>query len=154
MERVEHNKANQLMKKEQDWMRRMPKARTTKSKSRIDAFYDIQEKASGKKKEAELRLEIWRRLVSELEGPRELERMKETIAVLAEEQSLSGAQIKSAILSAMFAAGSDGGPLGAEHLLRGVDRELGKEGRRVGADLRARLLAKDGRALIEESLDA
>jgi ABC transport system ATP-binding/permease protein len=40
-------KARNLLKKELEWMRRMPKARTTKSKSRIDAFYDLKEKASG-----------------------------------------------------------------------------------------------------------
>lgn len=56
--RVELAKANRLLKKEQEWMRRMPKARTTKSKSRIDAFYDLKEKATGKKKEAELKLEV------------------------------------------------------------------------------------------------
>ncbi len=41
-------KARKLMKKELEWMRRSPKARTTKSKSRIDSFYKIQEKASQK----------------------------------------------------------------------------------------------------------
>ena len=41
------DKARNLMRKELDWMRRMPKARTTKSKSRIDAFYDLKEKAAG-----------------------------------------------------------------------------------------------------------
>jgi ABC transport system ATP-binding/permease protein len=41
------DKARNLMKKELEWMRRMPKARTTKSKSRIDAFYDLKEKAAG-----------------------------------------------------------------------------------------------------------
>jgi ABC transport system ATP-binding/permease protein len=41
------DKARNLMKKELEWMRRMPKARTTKSKSRIGAFYDLKEKAAG-----------------------------------------------------------------------------------------------------------
>lgn len=39
-------KAQSLMKTELEWMRRQPKARTTKSKSRIDAFDDIQSQAS------------------------------------------------------------------------------------------------------------
>lgn len=34
------DKAKNLYRKELEWMRRQPKARTTKSKSRIDAFYD------------------------------------------------------------------------------------------------------------------
>jgi ATP-binding cassette subfamily F protein uup len=41
----EADKARNLMKKELEWMRKQPKARGTKSKSRIEAFYDLQEKA-------------------------------------------------------------------------------------------------------------
>lgn len=37
-------KNKNLLKKELEWMRRMPAARTTKSKSRIDAFYDLEDK--------------------------------------------------------------------------------------------------------------
>lgn len=47
-ERVEVEKARNLYKKELEWMRRMPKARTTKSKARIDAFYDIKSTATKK----------------------------------------------------------------------------------------------------------
>lgn len=38
-------KTKKLYKKELDWMRRSPQARTTKAKSRIDKFYDIKDKA-------------------------------------------------------------------------------------------------------------
>ena len=38
-------KTKKLFKKELEWMRRSPQARTTKAKSRIDKFYDIKEKA-------------------------------------------------------------------------------------------------------------
>lgn len=55
---VEAGKAKQLMKKELEWMRRMPKARGTKSKARIDSFYDIQAKANSRKKQQELKLEV------------------------------------------------------------------------------------------------
>lgn len=43
---------------ELEWMRRMPQARTTKSKSRIESFYELDEKVSGKqvKKGAEINL--------------------------------------------------------------------------------------------------
>lgn len=37
-------KNKNLLKKELEWMRRMPAARTTKSQSRIDAFYDLESK--------------------------------------------------------------------------------------------------------------
>ena len=44
-EAVEQHKNKILFKKELDWMRRQPKARTTKSKSRIDDFQEIKQKA-------------------------------------------------------------------------------------------------------------
>jgi ATP-binding cassette subfamily F protein uup len=55
---VETDKARQLMKKELEWLRRQPKARTHKSKSRIQAFDGIKEKATGLKKEQELDLQL------------------------------------------------------------------------------------------------
>ena len=57
-ESVEHHKSKQLFKKELDWMRRQPKARTTKSKSRIDDFQAIKEKAGMRRKSHEMQLEI------------------------------------------------------------------------------------------------
>lgn len=44
-EKAETEKARSLYRKELDWMRKTPQARTTKSKSRIDSFYEIEEKA-------------------------------------------------------------------------------------------------------------
>ena len=38
-------RANNLFRKELDWMRRQPQARATKAKSRIDSFYDLEKKA-------------------------------------------------------------------------------------------------------------
>jgi ATP-binding cassette subfamily F protein uup len=52
------SKAGKLMKKELEWMRRSPKARTTKSKARITNFEIIKEKATNKKVKNELNLEI------------------------------------------------------------------------------------------------
>jgi ABC transport system ATP-binding/permease protein len=50
------DKARNLLRKELDWMRRMPKARTTKSKSRIDSFYDLEEKAAGTQDAGNIRI--------------------------------------------------------------------------------------------------
>ena len=55
---VEISKAGKLLKKELEWIRRSPKARTTKSKSRISSFYKIKEKAHSKKVKQELQLEV------------------------------------------------------------------------------------------------
>lgn len=41
----ELDRANNILRKELEWMRRQPQARGTKSKSRIDAFYDLEKKA-------------------------------------------------------------------------------------------------------------
>lgn len=57
-EATETAKAKQLFKKELDWMRRQPKARTTKSKSRIDDFSEIRERAHKRRKDHEVQLEI------------------------------------------------------------------------------------------------
>ena len=58
LEQVTIGKAKNLFKKELDWMRRQPKARTTKSKSRIDDFYDIKEKAHQRRLDHQVQLEI------------------------------------------------------------------------------------------------
>ncbi len=58
LEEVTTEKAKNLFKKELDWMRRQPKARTTKSKSRIDDFYQIKEKAQQRRTEHKVQLEI------------------------------------------------------------------------------------------------
>ena len=46
LRKVEAHRAGQLMKRELEWLRRMPKARTGKSKSRIDAFDKIKVRAT------------------------------------------------------------------------------------------------------------
>jgi ATP-binding cassette subfamily F protein uup len=55
---TETNKAKQLYKKELGWMRKQPKARTTKSKSRIDDFADIKHKAHQRRKDHVVELEL------------------------------------------------------------------------------------------------
>lgn len=51
-------KAQQLYKKELDWMRRQPKARTTKSKSRIEDFHEIKHRASQRRQDHKVQLEL------------------------------------------------------------------------------------------------
>nr|WP_262902515.1 ABC-F family ATP-binding cassette domain-containing protein [Lutimonas saemankumensis] len=52
------SKAKNLFKKELEWMRRQPKARTTKSKSRIDDFHEIKKIAHQRRKDHQVQLEI------------------------------------------------------------------------------------------------
>jgi ABC transport system ATP-binding/permease protein len=58
VEGAEIHKAQRLMLKELEWLRKQPRARTTKSKSRIAAFDSIEEKAGSGKKKQELSLGI------------------------------------------------------------------------------------------------
>jgi len=55
---TEVGKAKQLFKKELEWMRRQPKARTTKSKSRIDDFSEIKSKAHKRRNDHKIELDI------------------------------------------------------------------------------------------------
>lgn len=52
------DKAKNMYRKELEWMRKQPKARTTKSKSRIDAFYDVEEKANAQRNDDRLELNV------------------------------------------------------------------------------------------------
>ncbi len=58
VEQTTLGKAKNLFKKELDWMRRQPKARTTKSKSRIEDFHQIKEKAHKRREDHKVQLEI------------------------------------------------------------------------------------------------
>lgn len=53
---TETDRARNLMRKELEWMRRQPQARATKAKSRIDAFYTLEEKAQQRREEEGIRL--------------------------------------------------------------------------------------------------
>ena len=54
VKRATAEKAGQLLKHELEWMRSTPQARTGKSKSRIDAFYDLKDKAKVQQVEEQL----------------------------------------------------------------------------------------------------
>ena len=51
-------KNKNLLRKELEWMRRQPKARSTKSKSRIDSFYDLEDKTKGRQEKSKLELSV------------------------------------------------------------------------------------------------
>lgn len=56
--KVEVTKARNLLKKELEWMRRQPRARGTKSKYRVEAFYELEKKASQDLKKDRLELDL------------------------------------------------------------------------------------------------
>jgi ATP-binding cassette subfamily F protein uup len=51
-------KAKNLLKTELEWMRRMPKARRHKAKSRIESFYEIKERASNRTEEKSININV------------------------------------------------------------------------------------------------
>lgn len=51
-------KARNLLRKELEWMRRQPQARGTKSKARIEAFYELEEKSKGPKSQDKVQLSV------------------------------------------------------------------------------------------------
>ncbi len=57
-EQAATEKAKNLLRTELDWMRRMPKARSHKAKYRVDQFYELKEKASGKRHDENLELDV------------------------------------------------------------------------------------------------
>ena len=57
-EASELDKAKNLYRRELEWVRKMPRARTVKSKSRVDAFVEVEKKATGKKVHDKLELDV------------------------------------------------------------------------------------------------
>ena len=89
--------------------------------------------------DAAQRLELWRRILAELGGAGRAEALADELALLAETVETTGAQIKNAVLAAIFVARRAGGALGLPHLVRGLERELAKEGRALGTKTRERM---------------
>ncbi len=58
VEAAEIDKARNLYRKELDWIRRQPKARGTKAKYRVDAFEDTKEKASQRRYDNQMELNV------------------------------------------------------------------------------------------------
>jgi hypothetical protein len=88
------------------------------------------------------RAAIFRSLLGQLAPAANEDLEQASIDLLAETFDLSGAQIKLSVLSAVFGAQGAGEPVGLPHLLRGIDRELAKEGRRVSEAERQRVLRR------------
>jgi hypothetical protein len=88
----------------------------------------------------ELRHELWRKIVSGLAGEPIAVCLNPWLRRLSANVETTGAQIKSATLSAVLLAARDRERLSAAHLLRGLERELAKEGQLLSGRERQRLL--------------
>lgn len=92
------------------------------------------------KPDAELQRSLWEKLVGELAGAERAAALKSGLTALATGFDATGAQIKYAVLAAMFEAQREQLPLATKHLLAGLERELAKEGRSIGPRDRERIL--------------
>ena len=89
--------------------------------------------------DATQRLALWTRLLSSLAGDEAVNDLGDGLNRLANAFDLSGAQIKSAVLTALLESRRKKIPLGFLHLLHGVERELWKVGRGLSRADRVRL---------------
>ena len=89
--------------------------------------------------DAAQRRRLWGNLLGELAGADTAAALAGPLDELATHVDTTGAQIKYALLGGLFAARQEGAALGGRHLLRGLERELAKEGRALGERERERL---------------
>jgi hypothetical protein len=92
------------------------------------------------KPDVTLQRTLWIKLVTALAGEGRAKALTPAIELLSIAGEATGAQIKFAVLAGLFAARADKEPLAARHLVLGLDRELGKEGRAIGQKERDRIL--------------
>jgi adenylate kinase family enzyme len=92
------------------------------------------------KPDATLQHTLWIKLVTGLAGEKRAKALDSAFALLSTISDVTGAQIKFAVLAALFVARAENKPLNAHHLLTGLDRELAKEGRAIGPRERDRIL--------------
>jgi len=81
------------------------------------------------------RLQLWKSILGELAGQDVAHRLEKDLDKLASLIEITGAQIKQAILSALFMSRRDGSAVGLPHLLAGLERELMKEGKGLGRQM-------------------
>lgn len=82
-ESMQIDKAQNLLRKELDWIRRQPKARGTKAKYRIEAFQDLKEKAAASRREKKVSMNVkLSRLGSKVIDIKELNKCFDEMAVI------------------------------------------------------------------------
>lgn len=94
------------------------------------------------KPDVSMRLQLWRRLTAALAGPEAAGALDKGLVRLAEMVETSGAQIKFSLLSAVFIAQREGTGVTMKHILAGLEREMTKEGRGLGTQVKT--LLKEG----------
>ena len=81
------------------------------------------------KPDVHLRLHIWQHILTELVGDKITKALDKELAQIASAQEVTGAQIKYALLTAIYLARKERVDVGLMHLIHGLEQELSKEGR-------------------------
>ncbi len=84
------------------------------------------------KPDAAQRIRIWRQIIRELSGEETAAGLDAQLLQLSEIIEITGAQIKQAVLSALFMARKENTTINSSHLVKGLERELSKEGKGLG----------------------
>ena len=84
------------------------------------------------KPDAAQRLLLWKKIIGELVGNKILSELESELAKLSVLIEITGAQIKQAVLSALFMARREKSSINIYYILAGLERELAKEGRGLG----------------------
>jgi adenylate kinase family enzyme len=114
---------------------------STNQKSNIDSafFRRLRFVVDYQKPDAGQRLTIWRKITGELLGEETLKAIEQPLEQIAESVEVTGAQIKNALLGAVFIAQREGEPVRARHIAHSLHRELAKHGRALGTREKERL---------------
>ncbi len=84
------------------------------------------------KPEAAQRLLIWKKIIGEMTDDNTLTKLEAELVKLSTLIEITGAQIKQALLSALFMARREKVVVNITHILAGLERELAKEGKGLG----------------------
>jgi ATPase family protein associated with various cellular activities (AAA)/winged helix domain-containing protein len=115
---------------------------STNLKSNIDPAFlrRLRYLVEFQKPDTALQRTLWTKLITALAGAVRAKALESAIQLLSVAGDSTGAQIKFAVLGALFAARAENKPLDARHLLIGLDRELSKEGRGIGTKEREQIM--------------
>jgi hypothetical protein len=116
---------------------------TTNQKGNIDAGFlrRLRFVLEFPKPDSTQRNQLWHNILQALAGTKATETLAPVLKFLADEIETTGAQIKNAVLGALFISQRERQKLSAKYLLRALERELAKEGRSLGPRDRERILA-------------
>ena len=116
---------------------------TTNKKGNIDSAFlrRLRFVLEFPKPDAAKRDQLWRNTIKHLAGIATLRALSSKFEFLSGDIEVTGAQIKNAVLGALFISGREGRKLSSEYLLRGLERELSKEGRSLNPRERERILS-------------